>query len=394
MLREEIETKLNRACLHIYKEGHYEEDYQMPMLRQNKIKGILGVEGCQIEGEARYTYQINGLVSVKSIYEKTSIKKQKIMDLTEAILETTELLQQYMLNPDCLILKPEYIYYGNEEYFFCYFPVPEEIQASFHELTEFFVKRLDYEDTEGIFLAFELHKATMQEHYNLRQIMEDYERHKAERIKNSKECAKQRESRLRIQGKKEKDSVSEKNMVRQKEEAGKYVKKGGIPKEKPKTTRAEIEKRKEKVVKNKIERDRKSKTKAIETENRDWRDAGTGETEGLEWGSREDLKRIENLKQEGKPGIGRIGNIEEKRDDEENIDIEMDGNVFCFTDEEDAYETGQKQTVYEKYEPAQTANFVREESGWRKPWKKAAESIRRKRWGNWEDLILETDGQD
>lgn len=37
------EKELNRICLHIHVPEIYEEDYQMPMLRANKIPGILEV---------------------------------------------------------------------------------------------------------------------------------------------------------------------------------------------------------------------------------------------------------------------------------------------------------------------------------------------------------------
>ena len=58
------EKELNRICLHIHVPEIYEEDYQMPMLRANKIPGILEVNGCGIDGESRYTYEITGLVSM------------------------------------------------------------------------------------------------------------------------------------------------------------------------------------------------------------------------------------------------------------------------------------------------------------------------------------------
>lgn len=46
------EKELNRICLHIHVPEIYEEDYQMPMLRANKIPGILEVNGCGIDGES------------------------------------------------------------------------------------------------------------------------------------------------------------------------------------------------------------------------------------------------------------------------------------------------------------------------------------------------------
>ena len=48
-------------------------------------------------------------------------------------------------------------------------------------ITEYFVRKLDYEDTEGIMLAYELHKATLQENYDLEKIMEEYRIHEEKR---------------------------------------------------------------------------------------------------------------------------------------------------------------------------------------------------------------------
>lgn len=274
MLQTEYETRLNRVSLHIYVPGGYEEDYQMPMLRRNQIAGILRIEGCEVEGKSRYTYEISGMVSLKSLHEKSAIKKQEILDVVSAILAVSSTLQQYMLNPDCLILKPEYIFYKNEQWFFCYLPgAGENIGEAFHELTEYFVKTLDYEDTEGIFLAYELHKATLQEHYDLEQIMKEYEAHEEER------------------------------------------------------------------------------NKAME-----------------EWNDR--------------------------RGKRENIENESYGNIFTLTEEEEEYEAPKDHKTYEEYELSRKADIICEENGWKKSWRKAASRIRRKRWGNWNDLIMETDGQE
>ena len=38
-IRVEKETTLNKAWLHIYTQREYYEDYQMPMIKKNKITG-------------------------------------------------------------------------------------------------------------------------------------------------------------------------------------------------------------------------------------------------------------------------------------------------------------------------------------------------------------------
>ena len=304
MQQAEFETKLNRVCLHIYREEHYGEDYQMPMLRQNQMDGILEVDGCEVEGRTRYTYEISGMISMKSMYENTCIKKQEIQSIVTRILEVTETLQKYMLNPNCLVLKPEYMFYKDGQWFFCYFPdMKEDLCRIFHELTEYFVRMLDYEDTEGIFLAYQLHKATLQEHYDLDLIMKEYKSHEAERKKILKD-----------------------------------------------------------------------------------------EFGGIKYKYKESNKTDEN--QGKKQGDHKIGEDLKENLYGEKENCKGTGNIFYVTEEEETYEKMQDNTIYEKYESTQTADTIREKGGWWKSWRKAANGIRRKRWGNWEDLILETDGQE
>lgn len=273
MFRTEYETKLNRVYLHLIIDKEYEEDYQMPMLRQNQIAGVLAVEGCAVGGRARYTYEVGGFTSMKRMHEKAAIKKQTISEVISALLATIENLQEYMLNPDCLLLDPEYVFCYSGQWYFCYCPGLEaDLGKSFHQLTEYFVKTLDYGDVDGIFLAYELHKATLQEHYDLRLIMEEYKQHELER-------------------------------------------------------------------------------KQAETE------------------AKEETKRF--------------------------------GDVFCLTDEDNPQkedrrldkegEQLEEYAQYKGHKKSPPVDVIREEKGWWGTWKTAAQKIRSKRWGIWDDLIMESD---
>lgn len=175
-MRIEYETSLSSANMHIFLDQPYEEDYQMMMLRQNKIEGILVVEGCEIEGKSRYTYEISGYTSLLKTYEMKNMKKEELKELVNALLDATERIQKYMLEPKNLLLNPECIFRKNGKWHFCYLPGnTEEMSKAFHRLSEYFVKAVDYGDTEAILLAYELHKASFQEHYSLRQIINEYE---------------------------------------------------------------------------------------------------------------------------------------------------------------------------------------------------------------------------
>ena len=177
-----FEKDWNQPCIHIDVPVPYEEDYQIKMLRHNEIKGLLRVSGVGRAEESRYTYQTKGGVSLEKKYENQNIDKETILSFIRQFMDVVEDLRSHMLDPDCLLTGPEYIYEKDGRFGFCYLPVPQKsLYRSFHEMTEFFVRKLDYKDTEGIFLSYLLHRSTLREDYDLREIMEEYERGERER---------------------------------------------------------------------------------------------------------------------------------------------------------------------------------------------------------------------
>ena len=105
----EYETNLSQAFFRVTVAEPYTEDYQMPMLQRNPIDGILPIEGCGVNGASCYTYGVGGCASMSDLYAKDCMKKADIQELIGRLLEVIEILQKHMLNPDCLMLEPEYI---------------------------------------------------------------------------------------------------------------------------------------------------------------------------------------------------------------------------------------------------------------------------------------------
>lgn len=156
----------------------FEDNYQMRMLRSNEIPGLAEIKGSGRDGSSRYTYRIRSGISIDRKYGAGEMKKADVEKLTEALVRTAEALAGYMLSPDGLILTPDMIFTHGGKYEFCYLPVSAEgcrvpLCRSFHKLTEYFTGRLDYHDTEGIFLVYKLHKETMKDSYELRKILEE-----------------------------------------------------------------------------------------------------------------------------------------------------------------------------------------------------------------------------
>lgn len=170
-----FENEWDHSCIHIDVSVPYEEDYQMRMLENNEIPGIMKVTGIGRDGESRYTFYTGGGVSMEKKFEKEIIDRDSIMSFTGQFMKVVENLKNYMLDPGKLCLDPSCIWEKDDTYSFCYVPaLKKNLYQAFHEVTEFFVRNLDYRDMEGIYLAFMLHKATLQEDYDLKKILEEY----------------------------------------------------------------------------------------------------------------------------------------------------------------------------------------------------------------------------
>lgn len=150
----------------------YQEDYQIRMLQENKIDGLLPVRGRGVDEKSYFDYEVSGKVSVKSIYEKSNINNIEIKKFLIALLNTINDVERYLLNIHCLLLKPEYIFCDDGNYYFCYYPPGgSNLWEEFHIFTEYLVKKADYKDQECVRIVFLLHKKTMEENYSLEKLI-------------------------------------------------------------------------------------------------------------------------------------------------------------------------------------------------------------------------------
>lgn len=149
------------------------EDYQSFMLTECHIIGLLFVEIRNIDNQMQYHYNISGKTAFKTLYEKMYLNYEEMKRLVESLLKMIRVLRKYMLDSNCILLDPEYIFCDSQGYHFCYYPPCEEdARDMFHRLTEFFVKQVDYKDEEGVHFAYTLHKMTMEENYSIEEIMQ------------------------------------------------------------------------------------------------------------------------------------------------------------------------------------------------------------------------------
>lgn len=186
-ITKEIRRELNRTVLRIECSKVYKEDYQIRMLQENEIPGLIGIDGHGIEDKSVYEYEISGKTSLNQRYGKKKINSKEMKKILEEVAILIDELIEHLLLPGGLLLDPEYIYWEKGEFFFCYIPGwEEEISRSFHGLMDSFVQWTDYKDVPSVKLAFLLHKETMEENYSLKKIMETIREQEEQKEKQKK----------------------------------------------------------------------------------------------------------------------------------------------------------------------------------------------------------------
>ena len=161
----------------------YTEDYQNKMLEENQVEGLLEMHGRGMDDKSCYDYDVSGKVSMKALYEKHTMSGEEIKILLKSILRVVKEVERYLLNVNCILMDPEYIFYTEEKYYFCYYPPKEKsLWEGFHHLSEYLVKCADYQDKECVQIVFLLHKETMKENYSLEQIIKECVKEEEESI--------------------------------------------------------------------------------------------------------------------------------------------------------------------------------------------------------------------
>lgn len=165
---------LNTAYFVMEAECLYQPDYQLKMIAENNIPGLLKVKGKGINGKSRYEYEIQGKHSLEFLVNKEPLTYEIMISLITDLWKTIETMRDYLLSPNQLFLDPRSIFMENGAYSFCYYPPNRKgVTEGFHELAEFFVREVDYQDRSGIYVAYALHKMTLYENYRIRQVIEE-----------------------------------------------------------------------------------------------------------------------------------------------------------------------------------------------------------------------------
>lgn len=165
-------------------EGIDTSSYQVRMLAGNVIPSLLHCRLQNLDGKLFFYYEITSRQSLSSYYEEKKFKADDVRLIFGGFVQVMEELAEYLLNPEQLLLRPEYIYLDIEkrQVFFCCFPGSgTAVQDQLRELMEYMLPKLDHEDQAAVFLGYGIYRKMLEPGFQMENIKEAvYHRDKEE----------------------------------------------------------------------------------------------------------------------------------------------------------------------------------------------------------------------
>lgn len=149
--------------------------YQVRMLLGNGISSLLSCTAKGLNGQVLFYYEITGRQSVWSFFEKQQMERGILGWILEGILNGLLQIEEYLLNPDDLVLLPEYIYLDldRKKLFLCYLPgYQKDITMQFRKFTEYYLPKIDHKDGRAVAVGYGIYRLVMEEGIQAEQMKE------------------------------------------------------------------------------------------------------------------------------------------------------------------------------------------------------------------------------
>ncbi len=151
------------------------DGYEIYMMEENRIEGLLGFQMKQIDGRKYYYYKITSKQPLNRVLEYHSLGEDELKKMINKTARTLERMEAYLLQEKQILLEPEYIYVNPEtfEIYLCLVPgrqgsFPQEMSG----LLRYLLGKVNHQDKECVVMAYGLYQESIKENYGIRDLME------------------------------------------------------------------------------------------------------------------------------------------------------------------------------------------------------------------------------
>lgn len=166
--------EIKRNYLIIDPETDRAEGYEIRMLQDNPMEGLLHFQVRQKEDGIQFYYDITSRQPLIRMLEGQSWRAEQLRKLMIGIFGVLERMDNYLLKENQLWLTPEYIYLEPDTFqiWLCYVPGMErDFAEDMSKLLEKILERVDHQDKESVVLAYHIYQESKKENYGIADIM-------------------------------------------------------------------------------------------------------------------------------------------------------------------------------------------------------------------------------
>ena len=142
-----------------------ENNYQLKMLEENKIQGLLETNITYVNSCPNMSYNITSKMNIIDRYSRTGINFDAIKSFQWGLSILMKYIESHLLNMDHVLLNPQYIFLDAETLLpqFCYFPFSQnDFYHNIKELYQEIIKSIDYQDKRAVQMAYGLEQLSIE----------------------------------------------------------------------------------------------------------------------------------------------------------------------------------------------------------------------------------------
>ncbi|MBQ9766316.1 MAG: FHA domain-containing protein [Lachnospiraceae bacterium] len=166
----EYERNLRHNYMVIREPDNFRESYQTRIIEKQKIKGILPLEVHMIDGKAELYYDISAKQKLSEWLKIKKINYEILKGIVNSLREALEVSEDYLLDANCFLIEPEYMYIDIASYqiYLCFCPeYAGDIAGMGQAFLQYILDRLDYNDKRAVEAAYELFRLSMLDTFSI-----------------------------------------------------------------------------------------------------------------------------------------------------------------------------------------------------------------------------------
>lgn len=170
----EYERNLNHTYL-VCRQNGQERYYEVQMLLNNKIPGVLPCRQENKDGVPYLYYEITSRQSVCSLYQKQKLTFGRLDVMFGCLYKMILKLEDYLIPVEYIVLDPEFIFADVEQREFCFCIVPGNVASedTLRNLLEYLLEHIDYEDEKAVATTYEWYRRAGEENSSFVKIYEE-----------------------------------------------------------------------------------------------------------------------------------------------------------------------------------------------------------------------------